>query len=346
MSTTNTNLQETFEAFERDAVRVPDAENAKAKAVHPEFREWVKEYLGERFGDSFLAGSYARKTQAVHLKDLDIIIVLDDEAGHLRASASGTLALIKEAATAYELVTRANTKCRAVECHLAGHTFWIDLVPALPDGRGGLLLPYVTVDDETGALIDEWRPADPKGQLKACSAMNATTDGTYVPVTRICKFWNASFTSSPSQQKPLPSYLVEAILYDTLAGPIDWPDAVLAFFRNAKRHLSDPSPSVPCPGKSTDYVDEKLDDERRRDALAKVEIALAYAEAANAASTDDDAREEWAKIFGPAFPAPSNRPRRIANALGNGTAGVTGTHVTAGTGRKPIPARSHGPVRR
>jgi hypothetical protein len=341
MTSSSTSLQQTFEQFEKESVRVPDSENRAAKKVHPEFRDAVKEYLAELFADSFLAGSYARKTQAVHLKDLDVIVVLHDPTGELRASASGTLAAMKKAANSYGPVSGVTTKCRAVECHLGGYTFWVDLVPALDDGYGGLLLAFVDQDEN----IDEWCPADPKGQLKACRDKNADTGGAYVAVTRICKFRNGSFTSSPSQQKPLPSYLVEAILYDALTGAIDWADAVLAFFRRAKHHLSIASPSVPCPGKSTDYVDEMLDDERRLKALVKVEAALANAEAAAAATSPDDAREAWAKVFGPSFPAPSNSSRAIANALRGGTAGVTGTSVTVGSGRKPIPARSHGPAR-
>src|SRR4051794_35092382 len=291
-----TTVQQAFEDFEKRAVRVPDSENKAAKKVHPEFRQAVQGHLGARYDTSFLAGSYARKTQAVHLKDLDVIVVLNDPTGELRASASGTLGLMKKAAYSYGPVARVTTKCRAVECQLDGYTFWVDLVPALDDGDGGLLLAYVNEDEG----VDEWRPADPKSQLTACSDKNADTDGAYVPVTRICKFWNQSFTSSPSQQKPLPSYLVEAILHDALSGPVEWADAVLAFFRNAKYHLSIARPTVPCPGNATAYVDEKLADDhaRRLKALAKVEAALVHAEAAAAAATDDEAREEWAKVFG------------------------------------------------
>jgi hypothetical protein len=257
-------VQQAFEEFERTSVRVPDAENQAAKRVQTDFRDAVEKALDTFYADSFLTSSYRRKTQAVRLKDLDIIIVLNDPTGELRASPSGALALMKSAAHTYSLVSHVDVKCRAVECELAGHSFWADLVPALEDGRGGLLLAYVDKKES----IEEWRPADPKGQVAACQAKNAATDGIYVPVTRICKFWNQSFTSSPSQEKPMPSYLVEAILHDALSGSCDWADAVLAFFQNAEHHLSLPYPSVPCPGKSTDYVDEKLKDARRVRALA------------------------------------------------------------------------------
>ena len=334
--------QEAFEKFEREHVRVPEAENADAKRVQAEFREALKEALGDIYADSFLGGSYRRKTQAVTLKDLDIILVLNDPTGRFRASARATLHYLKDVVTVYEPVGIRRVKCRAVECQLDGYTFWADIVPALVDEDGGLLLAYN--NEEEG--LDEWRPADPKGQTQACVDKNAQTDGAYVPVTRICKFWNQSFTSSPSQEKPVPSYWVEAVLHTALDGPSDWPTAVVAFFENAVRHLSSPWPTVPCPGDPENYVDEKLDDQRRLDALAKVEAVLPTARAAAAARNIDEALELWGRVFGSAFPAPSTSDAAVAKALKKRTATVSGTGVTAlETGRRPIPSRSHGPAR-
>lgn len=337
-----TSVQQAFEEFERAHVRVANTENQAAKNVHEEFRTAVKEELGSLYADSFLAGSYRRKTQAVHLKDLDVIVVLHDPTGEFRASAKGTLSRMKQVATAYGPVDFVKVKCRAVECQLHGYTFWVDLVPALDDGHGGLLLAYN--NEEEGA--DEWRPADPKGQTDACFKKNHETDGVYIPVTRICKFWNQSFTSSPSQEKPLPSYIVEAILYDALPGGCDWQDAVFAFFERAQQHLEMQRPSIPCPGDPQAFVDEKLEDERRVRALGKIETALAQARVAAAESDPAKAMDAWAKVFGPSFPAPSTHPSRIARALRTGSATVAGSGVsTSPLGRRPIPARSHGPGR-
>lgn len=342
-STTRMTTQEAFEEFERKHVRVPDQENAAAKQLQYELRAALKRELGERHGRSFLAGSYARKTQAVHLKDLDIIIVLNDPDGQLLASASGTLALMKSVAIRFEPVIQARTKCRAVECELAGVGFHADFVPALEEGRGGLLLAYVDRDEQ----IDEWRPADPEGQTKAGQEKNVETGGAYVPVSRIGKFWNQSFTSSPDQEKPLPSYYVEAILHDALWAPTGWPEAVLSFFENAHRHLSLPWPSIPCPGASDDHVDEQLENDRRLRALALVEEALVHARAARDANDDDAARDAWAKVFGQAFPAPSTDPQAVGRALGARKATVVGAGVSPKpTGHRPIPARSHGRARR
>lgn len=336
-----TTVQQAFEEFERAHVRVPEAENALAKDVQAEFRAAVKDALGDSYADSFLAGSYRRKTQAVHLKDLDIIVVLNDPTGRFRASASATLAAMRNVARSYAAVGLVKAKCRAVECELEGYPFWIDLVPALEVGDE-LLLAYVSRDE----FADEWRPADPKGQILACQSKNEETEGDYIPVTRVCKYWNSSFVSSPDQQKPLPSYLVEAILFDALSGPGEWADLVLAFFENAHRHLSCPQPSVPCPGNVAEFVDEMLEDDRRLRALAKVEVALERARAAVAQTNPSKAMDAWVAVFGQAFPAPSTHPNLIAGALRSKSATLVGSGVTASpSGRQPIPARSHGPLR-
>jgi len=141
------------------------------------------------------------------------------------------------------------------------------------------------------------------------------------------------------------SYLVEAILSDALSRACDWADAVLAFSENAERHLSLPNPSVPCPGKSTDYVDEKLEDARRLKALAKVQSTLPYVRAAANEPDPYKAMAAWVSVFGPSFPAPSTKPGLIAKALRNRTATVLGAGVSVSpTGRQPIPVRSHGPA--
>ena len=51
-------VQEAFIEFEKDSVRVPTAQNDRAKEV--EVRSAVETHLEELFVRAFLAGSYAR----------------------------------------------------------------------------------------------------------------------------------------------------------------------------------------------------------------------------------------------------------------------------------------------
>ncbi len=81
-------VHEAFERFENEVVRVPKAENDEAKRVHPKIRGTLERELPEHL-ETFLSGSYGRRVQAVRLKDIDIIVVLDDPDGRFAASAGG-----------------------------------------------------------------------------------------------------------------------------------------------------------------------------------------------------------------------------------------------------------------
>ena len=91
-------VEDAFQRFERNTARVPDDENAAAKEVHPQIRRQVEADLA--VDRHFLAGSYGRKTQAQKLKDVDIVVVLEDPDGVYAASASDTLQAVRKVVTA------------------------------------------------------------------------------------------------------------------------------------------------------------------------------------------------------------------------------------------------------
>jgi hypothetical protein len=89
-----------------------------------------------------------------------------------------------------------------------------------------------------------------------------------------------------------------------------------------------------------------LKDERRERALGKVETALAHAEEAIAADDPGEAMDHWAKVFGPAFPSPSNDSAALASALRSGKAvgkesSIVIPSATNGGERPLIRGRSH-----
>jgi hypothetical protein len=75
--------------------------------------------------------------------------------------------------------------------------------------------------------------------------------------------------------------------------------------------------------------------------LAAVEGALVHVAEAEAADNVVSALEAWAKIFGPAFPAPSTNPGRLAASLAPTIAKASGRGITTNSdARQVIPARS------
>jgi hypothetical protein len=329
-----TTVQEAFEEYEKK-VRVPPKQADRAKEVHPQVRDAVEDDLGELFDRAFLAGSYARKVQtAPKVKDVDIIFVLNDPEGKFAASAKAALERLREAAKMCGLVVGTRLGVRAVKLSIDGEEFTVDAVAALEDAFGNLELACYLPDEGR----DEWTPANPKGQMDAHWDKNKATDGVFIPSVRLVKSWNQRHKWK--SKNLLPSYLVESMLFHSMTGKADFADVMVEFFRDAETHLSSSFPTVACPGSPGNYVDERLDDDRCENALEKVRTARRHAEAAIAETDAGKAMDLWAKVFGPAFPAPSGDSSALAAALGSRTARISGTGVSvAGAGRPVVNTR-------
>jgi hypothetical protein len=315
-----TNVEDAFKSFERDTARVPDNENKDGKAVHPKIRKAVTDAFPNT--EHFLSGSYGRRTQAVKLKDVDIVVVLEDPNGGYKASASKTLEAVREVVSDHELVRTTRISVRAVKAFLHDYEFHVDIVPALVSPLGsGLQLTRNIPDDG----LDDWTLEDPRGQLEAAQDKNKATEGVYVPAARIIKAWNQRYPTA----KPLRSYHAEAILWHALSGKSTFEAAVLAFFDEAYDLLA-PGARTLVPGSQTRYVDDRLADEDRAKAREKVEAAREKAH--DAADQDDtgEAMDAWVKVFGTSFPAPSTNADALAAGLREGTAKAVGAGFAVG----------------
>jgi hypothetical protein len=99
----------------------------RAKAVHPEIRGTLEQEL-EQVIKTFLSGSYKRRVQVVRLKDVDVIVVLNDPDGTFASSAGATLEIIREEAKCSALVRRTRLSVRVVKLFLHDYDFTVDLV--------------------------------------------------------------------------------------------------------------------------------------------------------------------------------------------------------------------------
>ena len=180
-------VQKAFEQFEFETVRVPKAENDAAKAVHPKIREAVKAELDD-IVDDFLSGSYSRRAQVgKKLHDIDVVLVLEDPRGEYATSASAALDAVQGAARQCDLVRRTVKRVRSVRSFLHDYEFHVDLVVALKPAFGDGVLLARNLPDEG---LDDWSPANPRGQREAAAEKNEQCGGMYIPAVRIIKFWN------------------------------------------------------------------------------------------------------------------------------------------------------------
>lgn len=314
-------VQAAFEPHER-AIRVTDAQNAEAKGLHPPLREEVTRHLGLRFKDSFLNGSYRRKTQIAPLGDLDIIIVL----GVVRAGAPlepPALALerIAKAASACKAVRRVKIGVRAVTCVLWHSDITVDLVPAREHLDGDRLWLCRHNPDEG---ISDWTLEHPRGQIRAASATNEACEGTYIPLVRVAKGWNSRM--GPGDEKLLPSYVMEASTCRALGDrPADFAPGLARTYAVLEEHLVGRLP-LPDPGNPERDVLELLDEDRRQRAIPVVQHAAREASRALTLPLEE-ALSVWGKLLGPTFPEPGQRTGRMAAGLVAGTVGGLGSGI-------------------
>jgi hypothetical protein len=328
-------VQEAFEEYET-RVRVPAHQVDRAKEVYPQVIAAVEADLGPLYNRAFLAGSYARRVQtAPKLKDVDIIFILNDPDGTFAASALTALQRLDAGAKTCKLVGGAtDLGVRAVKLPINGEEFTVDAVAALEDGHGGLKLACYLPEE----LRDDWTPANPMGQMEAHWEKNDATDGVFIPSVRIVKPWNQRHKWK--SKNLLPSYLAESILFHSMTTKADYAEVMAKFFRDAEMHLSLSCPTVPCPGSPDQFVDERLEEDRRTNALGHARAARGRAEAALNEKDPAKAMDLWTEVFGPAFPAPSGDTSALAAALKSRAARVGGTGVSAaGLGREVVNTR-------
>ncbi len=325
-------VESAFEAHER-AIRVPDVQNAEAKALHPPLRKDLTDRLGLPETASFLAGSYRRKTQIAPLQDLDIIIVMGS-AGPDGPDQSpvDVLGRVARAAESCDLVRRIDKiGVRAVTCVLWNSEIMLDFVPAFEAGVEERL--WLCRNKPEDGLVD-WSLAHPRGQILATSTANIACGGTYIPLVRVAKGWNCA--AGPGDEKLLPSYALEAATHGALGlEPTAFAPGLAATLATLEDHLVNHRP-LPDPGSPESDVFEMLDEDRRQRAIPIVRAASRQAEQA-CNSARELALAIWGDLLGPTFPGPAQRPGRIGAGLVAGTVGVAGSGISVSAAARSLP---------
>lgn len=265
-----------------------------AKTAHETVRERLRtdEESKEAHKDTFLSGSYARRTAINEINDVDVICILDLD--HRITEPEVCLAWIQGILARYYKETK--RQGRSVGAN-AAKGVWLDIVPATP----------VSTDDGPLWIPDrearEWVQTHPKGQIAASLNKNKSTNGYYVQVTKLLKFWRDRLGTDPCNPK---SYILEALIHGTIGCPSSHAQAIVNVLEGINQTYGsyrnlDNVPVISDPGYPSVNVAKRWSSSEFKPFLTNVKNAAAVARSAYDSKDEATSRKLWRQIFGSSF---------------------------------------------
>ena len=236
-------VEDAFQRFERNTARVPDDQNEDAKEVHPEIRKAVRGVPGHQTSCPAPTAGAPRPTK---LKDVDIIVVLDDPDGEYAASASGTLEAVRKVVSRVTS-SSATRGCRCAPSRRSCTTTSSTSTSSRRSSRrsgDGLCLTRNLPDEG----YDDWTLEDPNGQLQAAQDKNKDDRRHLRPGDARS---SRPGTSAIPTAKPLRSYHAESLLYHALTGNAARCTRPCSRSSTTRTTRSRRAPAPPVPGAPT-----------------------------------------------------------------------------------------------
>lgn len=262
-----------------------------AKTAHETVRERLKsdEESKEAHKDTFLSGSYARSTAIKDIKDVDVICLLD--INHSITPPEVVLAWMEEVLSRYYSVRKRQGRSVGVQ---AANNVWLDIVPSVPMSAdsGPIYIP----DREA----HEWVSTHPKGQIAAAVNQNKATNGYYVQVVKLMKFWRDRLPRESCRPK---SYILETLVYRTIGYPTSHARAVVSVLEGIERtygafRKTNMVPVIQDPGYSSVNVAKRWASSEFDEFMTEVQAAVPIARQALDATDEAASRRLWRRLFG------------------------------------------------
>ncbi len=265
-----------------------------AKAAHEKVRERLKddEETKDAHKDTFLAGSYVRRTAIHDINDVDVICVVDID--HTITEPEWVLSWLKGVLSKYYKETRLQGRSIGAS---AAKGVWLDIVPGTP----------LSADDGPLWIPDrdakEWVQAHPKGQIAASTSKNKATNGFYVQTAKLLKSWKDRLPTEKSKPK---SYLLETLIHQTIGVPTSHARAVVNALEGIQNSYgwyrgTNTVPLLPDPGYSSVNVAKRWSSADFDAFLDQVKPAAQTARQALDATDEAESRKLWRKLFGSTF---------------------------------------------
>lgn len=274
-----------------------------AKKLPGEVREWLKDHEYEtRSPHSRLIGSYGRQTAVTDIKDVDTLFFIPDAARDREPES--VLRELKSVLDEYpDSSAETSSQRRSIKLSFSLHELDMDIVVAVADD--GIEKPLWIPDRQK----KEWVRSDPLGYARALSDANGNHGGKLVPLIKLIKAWR---NEQMVNRRPK-SYLLEVIVYQavtsgcvTLKGKAT-SENVCDFFEHIEEkwaELMDEGDGVP---RVTDpqlgnVISSGWDRAHFETFMRRIGESARAARRALDAENDDEAHDEWAKVFGKLWP--------------------------------------------
>ncbi|MDP2940089.1 MAG: hypothetical protein Q8O13_08435 [Candidatus Omnitrophota bacterium] len=279
----------------------PEPNNVKlAKKSHEEVRDFLIEdgEISKANPETFLSGSYARETAINDIKDVDIILIIDLN----RSNTEPVVTLAWLQASLQNKYSKVKQQGRSVNV-VNDKGFNLDIVPATPvSNRSG---PLWIPDREAKA----WVSTHPNKQIEFSSERNKDTEGYYVHLIKIIKFWRDRLVDENSKPN---SYIIESLLSQCiLSKPDSYGAAIKGIFyyiySTYQTYLSSGSvPNISDPGYPNVNVAKRWSFDEFSKFMVEVKNSLIVAAEALESQDESESIKLWRKLFGSKFVTQSN----------------------------------------
>jgi len=294
-------------------ISLPDSQIASAQRSNNTLRDYLvnDSYFGGFTTDTFLNGSYARRTVIRPIRDVDIIVVVDTD--WMKADPSRAMESLRRKLSQHYDEFRTRRKRRAVRVSLSD----IDLDVVLAVAPDGPDQPLLIPDREQRSWIKTW----PRRQMTLVGVLGARAGGNYTRLVRIFKAWARARVAAADRPR---SFVLECAAYHMLvADPTAFGGEIDRAFETLLERLykwdfgrgktllgwGDPvveDPALPNVNVARDWTSECADSLR-----ARIGHALERLDRVHRSRYDDTEIRHWGDILGAPFPAPSTVARRV-----------------------------------
>jgi hypothetical protein len=276
------------------SIQPGDQDIADAKAAHEKVREQLRtdSESKDAHKDTFLSGSYARRTAINDINDVDVICILDLDKSITEPEV--VLAWIQSILGRYYKETKRQGRSVGAQ---AAKGVWIDIVPAtlISTDDGPLWIPDRKVKD--------WVQTHPKGQISATTDKNKATNGYYVQVVKMMKFWRDRL---PTESCRLKSYILESLIHGSIGSPSSHAAAIVNVLESVERTYGpyrdlNIVPTISDPAYASVNVAKHWESKEFNDFMKQVKAAASTARKALDSTDETESRKLWRQVFGSTF---------------------------------------------